>query len=167
MDDWKNFNLAGILTSMNTQQFITHSESETRELGRQIGEQLQAGMVVALDGTLGAGKTRLVQGIGIGLGLKADSVVSPTYTICVPYSGRLPLLHLDAYRISDLNEVDELGLDEAIEDGALLVVEWAERIVDLLPPVDLQIRIESLDEQVRRIDVSSLRGNFSCRVPSL
>lgn len=145
---------------MDLQQFTSHSESETRELGRLIGEQLLAGMVVALDGTLGAGKTRLVQGIGIGLGLSADSVVSPTYTICVPYSGRLPLLHLDAYRIGDLHEVDELGLDEAIEDGALLVVEWAERIVDLLPPVDLQIRIQTLDDQVRRIELLSRRGKW-------
>jgi tRNA threonylcarbamoyladenosine biosynthesis protein TsaE len=172
MDDWRNSNPADILIKMKPSKIttdsitnliansVTKSEMETRELGRQIGEQLQPGMVVALDGTLGAGKTRLVQGIGIGLGLSADSIVSPTYTICIPYSARLPLLHLDAYRINELHEVDELGLDEAVEEGAVLVVEWAERIVEALPPIDLRIRMRVVDDEVRRIELSSPSGRW-------
>ncbi len=120
----------------------TTDEEETRELGRRIGAFLESGSVIALDGTLGAGKTRLTQGIGVGLGIPSDAIVSPTYTLCVPYSGRLPLIHLDAYRIKDTCEVDELGLDELVEEGAVLVIEWASRIERFLPPSDIQIVID-------------------------
>ena len=120
---------------------VTRNEDATRELGKRIGQLLEPGSVVALNGTLGAGKTRLTQGIGAGLDVRMQSIVSPTYTICVPYAGRLPLVHLDAYRIKDASEVDELGLDELLEEGAVLVVEWADRIEKYLPPVDINIEI--------------------------
>jgi tRNA threonylcarbamoyladenosine biosynthesis protein TsaE len=123
-------------------EIITTNEDETRELGRRIGQLLEPGSVVALNGTLGAGKTRLTQGIGAGLGIPMQSIVSPTYTLCVPYAGRIQLIHLDAYRIKDTSEVDELGLDELLEDGAVLVVEWAARIKNFLPPIDIEIAIE-------------------------
>jgi tRNA threonylcarbamoyladenosine biosynthesis protein TsaE len=103
---------------------------------------------------LGSGKTRLTQGIGVGLGVPADSIVSPTYTICVPYSGRLDLLHIDAYRINDVTEVDELGLDELVEDGVVLAIEWADKIAEYLPPISLQIDFDYDDESSRSIVVS-------------
>ena len=133
----------------------TNSEDETRDLGLRIGKLLQPGTVVALNGTLGAGKTRLTQGIGLGLGVAAESIVSPTFTLCVPYSGRFPLIHLDAYRIKDDSEVDELGLDELIEDGAVLVVEWAARIVHSLPPIDLTIEIVHDNGDARTFRINS------------
>lgn len=123
-------------------EITTTNEDETRELGRKIGQLLEPGCVVALNGTLGAGKTRLTQGIGAGLDVPMQSIVSPTYTICVPYAGRIPLVHLDAYRINDASEVDELGLDELLDEGAVLVVEWANRIENYLHTIDIDIDIE-------------------------
>jgi len=117
-----------------THKFNSNSVDQTRLIGQWIGEQLAPGTVIALDGTLGAGKTHLTQGIATGLGVPEGSVVSPTFTICIPYEARLLMLHLDAYRIKSPEEVDQFGLDESVGDGVVLVVEWASRIEALLPP---------------------------------
>lgn len=140
-------------------EFITHSEDETREIGRKLGNQLKPGTVIGLSGTLGAGKTRFTQGIGLGLGVPEDSIVSPTFTLCVPYRGRLQLLHLDAYRINHASEIDELGLDEWVEDGAVLVIEWYERFSPYFPPLDFQVTLQLIDELSRKIVVESLSAN--------
>ena len=129
----------------------SHSLSETEAIGRCLGEALEPGTVVGLEGTLGTGKTRLTQGVALGLGIPAGQVVSPTFTICVPHHGRLTLWHLDAYRIEDPTEVDELGLDEAVEDGVVLIVEWSDRVVGLIPPPDLIGTLEADGDQQRRI----------------
>ncbi|WP_157665076.1 tRNA (adenosine(37)-N6)-threonylcarbamoyltransferase complex ATPase subunit type 1 TsaE [Mariniblastus fucicola] len=124
------------------------SESETEALGLAIGEQLQPGMVIGLCGTLGSGKTRLTQ--AIARGLKIDQpVVSPTYTLCVPYVGRLKLLHMDAYRIAHAEEVDELDLFERVDDGEVLIIEWADRIEAQLPDIDVWIQMAPTGEQTR------------------
>ena len=146
-------NDSGTIPSMF--EIITTSEDETRELGQRIGELLEPGTVIALNGTLGSGKTRLTQGIGAGLGVPADSIVSPTFTLCVPYSARMLLIHLDAYRIKDNSEVDELGLDELVEEGAVVVVEWAARIKNSLPPIDVEIEISLGDDDTRTFRVQS------------
>lgn len=112
-------------------------------------------LVIGLDGTLGSGKTKLVQSIADGLGIPSNDVVSPTFTICVPHQGRLKILHLDAYRINHQEEVDELGLDEAVEDGAVLLVEWAERIKVSLPPVDIGIFATPIDEATRKFTLAA------------
>jgi tRNA threonylcarbamoyladenosine biosynthesis protein TsaE len=137
-------------------EFVTQGEDETRELGRWLGSQLSAGTVIGLTGTLGAGKTRFAQGLGLGLGVPADTIVSPTFTLCVPYTGRLLLLHLDAYRIKDASEIDELGLDEMVDEGAVLVIEWFERFASNFPRADIQVSIEWLDESQRRIEIHCL-----------
>jgi tRNA threonylcarbamoyladenosine biosynthesis protein TsaE len=136
------------------------SEAETARIGVAMGESLEAGTVIGLNGTLGSGKTRLTQSIGTGLGIAAGQVVSPTFTICVPHEGRLLLLHLDAYRIGQPEEVDELGLDEQTDDGAVLIVEWAERIDRYLPPLDLIVSIEPAGDTVRKFqfDAKTDRG---------
>jgi tRNA threonylcarbamoyladenosine biosynthesis protein TsaE len=140
------------------QEFLTTSEDETRKIGRWLGQQLQPGTVIGLSGTLGAGKTRFTQGIGWGLDVSADAIVSPTFTLCIPYAGRLKLLHLDAYRIKHPSEIDELGLDELVEDGGVLVIEWYERFAPFFPPRDIQVTIEWLDESQRKIEVDFLAG---------
>ncbi len=131
-------------------QFDSSGLEDTDRLGQVIGSAAQPGTVIGLDGTLGAGKTRLTQAIGLGLHIKPGNIVSPTFTIMVPHAGRLPLIHLDAYRLKSPEEVDELGLDEMVADGAVLVVEWSTRIVNLLPPVDLSVQIEHVDDNQRR-----------------
>ena len=129
--------------------FQSQSISQTRELGLQIGQHLQPATVIGLTGTLGTGKTNLTQSIAEGLGVDPRNVVSPTYTICIPYSARLNVLHLDSYRIKHDEEVDELGLDERVENDEVLIIEWIERIADVAPPVDLQIDLEQLGETER------------------
>src|SRR3982751_6299894 len=106
----------------------THSEDETAAIGRELAPSLSAGAVLLLSGDLGAGKTAFVRGLAEGLGVSRDEVSSPTFTLIQEYrGGRLPLFHVDLYRIEDLREFDELGLDEIAEDG-VLAIEWAERL---------------------------------------
>ena len=131
-----------------------NSESETESLGIAIGENLQPGMVIGLCGTLGSGKTRLTQ--AIARGLKIDQpVVSPTYTLCVPYSGRLKLLHMDAYRIAHAEEVDELALFERVDDGEVLIIEWADRIEAQLPDIDLWIKMAPTGQETRSFEAEA------------
>jgi tRNA threonylcarbamoyladenosine biosynthesis protein TsaE len=107
---------------------ITHSELETAALGRELGETLSAGDVVLLVGDLGAGKTAFVRGLAEGLGVHRDEVSSPTFTLVQEYrGGRLPLFHVDLYRLDDPRELDDLGLDEIADDG-VLAIEWAEKL---------------------------------------
>ena len=106
-------------------------------------------------------RTHLTQGIATGLGVPEGTVVSPTFTICIPYEARLLMLHLDAYRIKSPEEVDQLGLDESVSDGVVLVVEWASRIELLLPPIDLKIQLAQTGEETRELifDPISSTGN--------
>ncbi|MEM9941925.1 MAG: tRNA (adenosine(37)-N6)-threonylcarbamoyltransferase complex ATPase subunit type 1 TsaE [Planctomycetota bacterium] len=134
---------------------ISESESETIELGKRIGARLSPGLVLALNGTLGTGKTRLTQGLGQAIGIAKGEIVSPTYTLCTPHEGELLLVHLDAYRIAEVEEVDELGLDELVEEGAVLVVEWADRVAEYIPPIDLTIQLESTSENTRSVSMSA------------
>ena len=138
------------------QNFTSTSVEQTRLIGQLIGERLSPGTVIALDGTLGAGKTHLTQGIAAGLGVPAGSVVSPTFTICIPYEARLLMLHLDAYRIKSPEEVDQLGLDESVSDGVVLVVEWASRIEMLLPPIDLKIQLTQTTQDSRELTFDAI-----------
>ena len=130
------------------------SESETESLGIAIGKHLQPGMVIGLCGTLGSGKTRLTQAIARGLEIE-QPVVSPTYTICVPYVGRLNLLHMDAYRIEHAEEVDELALFERVDDGEVLIIEWADRIEAQLPDIDAWIKMAPTGEDTRSFEAEA------------
>ena len=138
--------------------FVSHSEGDTRRLGDCLGGSIVAGTVIGLNGTLGMGKTRLTQALGRALGIPDGEIVSPTFTICVPHEGTLGLLHLDAYRIKDPTEVDELGLDELTENGVVLIVEWAQRIEKYLPPIDLTVSIESIGDQGRTFEFVANSG---------
>jgi len=112
----------------------SNSLEDTADLGKRIGDALQPGTLIGLVGTLGTGKTNLTQSIGRAIGIADGNVVSPTFTICV-----LLLLHMDAYRIKQPEEVDELGLDEQLEEGAVVIVEWSDLIEQYLRPLDLKI----------------------------
>ena len=132
----------------------TKSAAETVELGRQIGAFLLPNEVIALTGTLGAGKTTLIQGIAAGLGVK-DYVTSPTFIIINEYQGRLPLYHFDLYRLEDLGSIEELGVEEYFQRGGVCLIEWAERMTELLPAKRETIEIKLIDENEREICVSS------------
>lgn len=131
----------------------THSEAETAAVGRDLAARLSAGSVVLLCGDLGAGKTALVRGLAEGLGVEPEEVSSPTFTLVQEYrGGRVPLLHVDLYRLNDPREVDDLGLDELAAD-AVLAIEWAEKLTR--PPAHaLTVRLEHADGDTRTITLT-------------
>jgi tRNA threonylcarbamoyladenosine biosynthesis protein TsaE len=118
-------------------------EADTDRLASALGELTEAGAVVTLDGDLGAGKTRFSQAFAKALGVPGV-VNSPTFTIIKEYEGRLPLYHMDVYRLS-VEEADELGLDEYFYGAGVTLVEWASLIEELLPPERLELRIERVE----------------------
>ncbi|MDR1135461.1 MAG: tRNA (adenosine(37)-N6)-threonylcarbamoyltransferase complex ATPase subunit type 1 TsaE [Clostridiales Family XIII bacterium] len=128
---------------------IVKNEEETREFGLELAAAASAGQIIALTGGLGTGKTTLTKAIGEGLGIKA-MITSPTYTIIHEYQGgRLPLYHFDVYRIDGADDMYELGFEEYFYGGGLTVVEWADRIPELLPPDALRIKIDFMADAGR------------------
>jgi tRNA threonylcarbamoyladenosine biosynthesis protein TsaE len=127
-----------ILKRLTNKVITTQSEDETVDAARALGAALSAGHAVLLFGDLGAGKTAFVRGLAEGLGIASDQVSSPTFTLVQEYrGGRLPLIHVDLYRLNDPREIDDLGLEE-IGGGAVLAIEWAEK---LRPPPDAAIEV--------------------------
>ena len=121
---------------------------DTRALGAELADLLQAGDLVVLVGPLGAGKTALTQGIGQGLGVR-EQVTSPTFVIARVHSGgRLPLVHVDAYRLASVADVDDLDLD-ASTDESVTVVEWGQGLVEQLADEHLEVQLEREDDDVR------------------
>lgn len=126
---------------MNRSLWVTtFSPDETRILGASLGPLLLPGDVISLGGELGAGKTTLVQGIAASLGVHRQ-VTSPTFTIVHEYEGRYPIMHLDVYRLNSIQEVMDLGFDELLDPGAILLLEWGEAVGPLLPNRYLEINI--------------------------
>ena len=140
---------------MTSQTITTHSELETTSAGRDLASQLSAGSVVLLSGDLGAGKTAFVRGLAEGLGIPAENVSSPTFTIMQEYrGGRLPIFHVDLYRLIDSREVDDLGMDEIAAYG-VLAIEWGEKLREV-PDGAIGIRITDADGDVRTIELTNL-----------
>lgn len=133
-----------------TIDFISHSETQTRRLGARLGELLKGNEVIALQGALGAGKTRWVQGLGHGLGVR-DQITSPTFTLVNEYHGRLALYHIDLYRITQAGEAPGVGLEDYLYGDGVCVIEWADRVATILPADHLWITFHHLDEAKRRI----------------
>ena len=132
---------------MNT---VTNSEQETIDLAIEFASTLLANDVILLDGELGAGKTCLVQGVARGLGVQTI-VRSPTFVFATEHMGRLPLYHVDLYRVNDPREADGLGLDDYIEGDGVCAVEWAERAIDLFPADHLLIEMAHVDTDGRSL----------------
>ncbi|PKN79029.1 MAG: tRNA (adenosine(37)-N6)-threonylcarbamoyltransferase complex ATPase subunit type 1 TsaE [Chloroflexi bacterium HGW-Chloroflexi-9] len=128
------------MSTANRAVITTKSVAQTRALGRRLARLLRAGDVVLLQGTLGAGKTALAQGVGQGLKVES-AVTSPTFVLMTRHEGPLRLYHADLYRLTDVQEVEDLALDQQAADGVLLV-EWPERGLDALPAEHLLIVLE-------------------------
>ena len=125
-------------------------------LGQLLAETLPAGSVVALLGTLGAGKTRLVQSVAVALGSPLGSVTSPTFVLVNEYrEGRLPVFHFDAYRLRDEDEFLELGPEEYFEAAGITFVEWADRVANCLPLEYFTVQIEVLGQTEREFVISA------------
>ena len=132
---------------------------ETYALGQLLGELAKAGLVVLLNGDLGAGKTCFAQGVANGLGVASSTVTSPSYTLLNIHQGRLPLYHFDLYRLSQVDDLADLGYDDYAEGHGLTLVEWADRMSGDLSAA-LSVSIDYIAEEQRnlRFDVLSERG---------
>lgn len=143
-----------------TVEIVVDSERQTDVLGQILAETLPDGAVVALLGTLGAGKTRLVQAVAAASGVPRDEVGSPTFVLVREYEGDRSIFHFDAYRLRDSDEFLELGPDEYFESDGLSFVEWADKVEDATPEDKLEIVVEPIDATSRRFLVTS-RGDFA------
>ncbi len=133
---------------MNRLELISHSPEQTQKFGVRIGELALAGDTFLLVGALGTGKTCLTQGIAWGLNIK-DYALSPSFVIVRELYGRLPLYHIDLYRLEHIEEMAELGLDDYLYGNGVCVVEWAEKGLDILPTEHLLIEISYLSDTER------------------
>jgi tRNA threonylcarbamoyladenosine biosynthesis protein TsaE len=134
-------------------KLISHSPEETQRLGKELGQLAQAGDVILLVGNLGAGKTCLTQGIAWGLDIDGYAR-SPSFVVVNEYKGRLPMYHIDLYRLDNIAEIADLGLDDYLYGHGLCVVEWADKALDLMPPQNLLIKIDLLDENERKLEMT-------------
>lgn len=134
---------------------LSHSEEETRQFGRALCDALEPGIAVALVGNLGAGKTRLVQAVAEAAGVDRREVSSPTFVLVQEYSGRWPIYHFDTYRLHGMDDFLALGAEEYLSSGGICFIEWADRVVNVLPTDHLRIEIGIVDETTREFH---LRG---------
>lgn len=149
---------------------VSTSAAMTRALGAALATELGPGAVVVLSGDLGSGKTVFAQGVAAGLGV-TDRVVSPTFAIAREYEGRLPLHHLDVYRLDHVKEAMDLGLDELFDD-AVTLIEWGDGVRDLLPVDRLEVELtlapdDSATEDTRYLTITPFGEEWSARAPTL
>ena len=143
----------------NCLEIISHSPEETQNLGVRIGELTLPGDILLLVGQLGAGKTCLTQGIAWGLGIK-EYAASPSFVLVRELYGRLPLYHMDLYRLDHLEEIADLGLDDYFYGDGASVVEWAEKGVSLLPEEHMLIEISYLSDTGRRLEIKPVGQRY-------
>jgi tRNA threonylcarbamoyladenosine biosynthesis protein TsaE len=142
---------------VTTKEFITHSPEETIALGRTLASSLEPPKLVLLRGDLGAGKTTLIKGIAEAFqAAKEDEVTSPTFTLIHEYRGpRANLYHIDLYRVDTPRQLETLGLDDLISDNSILLIEWGEKFTRFVREHDVEIAIERLGENDRKIQVTA------------
>ncbi len=134
----------------------TNSEEETQAYAQALGKSLESGSFISLSGDLGAGKTAFTKGIALGLGIE-ELIVSPTFTLLRVYeTGRLPLYHFDVYRLGSAEELSEIGFYEFAFGNGVCVCEWADLIEEELPPERIQIVIQCIDENKRKITLEKI-----------
>jgi tRNA threonylcarbamoyladenosine biosynthesis protein TsaE len=142
---------------ISTGEWLTHNPSETLALGEKIGEQLSGGEILLLDGPLGAGKTVFVKGLATGLGIDREEVTSPSFTLVNPHAGRLPLFHIDLYRLDEgVASANAVDLEELLSDEkAVIVIEWGARLGRYPLPFNVwRIVISGDGDETRRISIT-------------
>jgi len=144
--------------SANRQVKITSSSPQkTEQIGLLLGEMLIRGDIIALSGELGTGKTTLVRGMALGMGLEKDDVASPSFTLVNEYRGPLPLFHLDLYRLHDEKELLDIDFEAYIRGEGVVVIEWADRISGAVPSDAIWITLRYVADERREI-VAEARG---------
>ncbi len=140
---------------------LTSSVEETQAFGERLGGLLRPGDVVALFGELGSGKTTLTQGIAKGLGRDPATIKSPTFVLMREYPGEVPLIHIDGYRLTGAASASWLDLDLLFSPGKITLIEWAERFEELLPPGCIEVHLEHVSTNRRRLRVDSGDARFA------
>lgn len=150
---------------MGTYIFTLHTVAETERFGVALGKAAQSGDIICLDGDLGAGKTTLSQAIARGLNVPADCyVTSPSFAILHEYPGRIPMYHMDFYRLGDAEEVIDLGFEEYFYASGLTVIEWSKRAEEMLPAERLQLFIELVENDCRKVTMTCLSQEMEERI---
>lgn len=147
-------------TSISSLDLILSSPGETQSFGYAIGQSLRGGEVLALIGELGVGKTALVRGIASGLGISGVSVSSPTFLLVHEYHGRLPVIHIDLYRLQKPEETESIGLSDYLTGNMVVAIEWADRFPQLLTEDRLEVTLAHRTKTTRRMLVEA-RGSYS------
>lgn len=136
----------------------TNNPEDTIRLGIELAKTLSKGDVVALYGDLGSGKTTFTKGIGQGLGVKdSHHINSPTFVLIKEYNGRLPIYHIDLYRLDNLQDIENIAIEEYIYGDGISVIEWAERMKKLLPKKHIAVKFTVIGETERDIKIEDLR----------
>jgi tRNA threonylcarbamoyladenosine biosynthesis protein TsaE len=147
---------------MDAFDVLSNNPAATLSLGKKIGERLAAGSIIAMSGELGCGKTLLTRGICDGLDVPLRQVSSPTFVLVNEYGGRLPVFHMDLYRLGNINDGFEIGIMDyfARAEAGIMVIEWAEKMISLLPPDMLRVEFDIISDRKRRIKFSSAGSRF-------
>ncbi len=134
--------------------FRTNSAEETIELGKKIGKLLKKGDIIAMQGTLAAGKTTITKGIAQALGI-TDTITSPTFCLISEYYGTMPLYHFDVYRLEGTEDFINLGADDMLYGDGVSIIEWSEKIMDELPSRTIILRLTPQDDGSRLIEIEN------------
>ncbi len=146
---------------------VTKSVDDTRALAAEVAPLLRAGDLLVLAGDLGSGKTAFVQGLARGLGV-VEPVTSPAFVLVRTYPGRLPLVHVDVYRLDHLQEVVDLGLPELVDEGGVAAIEWGDVVLPTLPADFLEVRLEQGDsDDDRTVDFEAVGPSWAPRMAAL
>jgi tRNA threonylcarbamoyladenosine biosynthesis protein TsaE len=136
--------------------YVCHTVDETQELGRKIGKACINGALISLRGSLGAGKTVIAKGVAQAIEI-SDPIVSPTFTLIQEYEGKIPLQHMDLYRIDGVEEFEGIGGEELLYLPGITLIEWSEKIEEILPDHTIYINLEIQDNQDRLITIKGLK----------
>ena len=134
--------------------FFTHSADETTALGYKIGKKLKKGDIIAMQGTLAAGKTTITKGIAQALDI-SEEITSPTFCLISEYYGKMPLYHMDVYRLDGTEDFINLGVDDMLYGDGVCIIEWSEKIMDELPKNTIILRILPQDDNSRKIEIEN------------
>ena len=139
--------------------FFTHSAEETIALGYKIGKKLKKGDIIAIQGTLAAGKTTITKGIAQALEI-SEEITSPTFCLISEYSGKMPLYRMDVYRLDGTEDFINLGVDDMLYGDGVCIIEWSEKIMEELPKHTIILRISTENDNSRKIEIENFNENI-------
>lgn len=152
---------------MKSVNILSKSTDQTIKVGERLAKHLRKGDILCLQGELGSGKTTLIKGIAKGLKIAPAKVNSPTFVLMNAYEGRLPLYHFDLYRLEGAREISSIGYEEFLHGDGVSVVEWAERLGELVPREYLRIELSHKGENGRSVKFSAVGAHYHRVINSL